>query len=312
MADQSDKSENYCYEHPRPALTVDIVLLYRAPDKPQEIEVLLIKRGREPFKDEWALPGGFVDKDESLEDAAARELREETGLSGIKLEQAGAYGDPGRDPRGHTVSVVFACVLEDRRLASAADDASEAMWHPAFQPPKLAFDHNKILASTLERLRMSDASDRSSARLHVVLVEPEIPPNTGNIARLCGATYTPLHLVGKLGFRTDDKAVRRAGLDYWAEVDIHRHLNLDELCAGLPGSRFLYFTTKAERSYTSWQYEKGDCLVFGSETRGLPEELLRANWERSLTIPMPNRKVRSLNLATAVGIVLYEALRQLR
>lgn len=159
---------------------------------------------------------------------------------------------------------------------------------------------------------MSDASDGSSPLLHVALVEPEIPPNTGNIARLCAATFTPLHLVGKLGFRTDDKAVRRAGLDYWKEVDLHYHLDVDALYASLPDSRFLYFTTKAERAYTSFAYAAEDCLVFGSETRGLPEELLRANWERSLTIPMPNRSVRSLNLATSVGIVLYEALRQLR
>ena len=164
---------------------------------------------------------------------------------------------------------------------------------------------------------MIDASDSShppipdSARLHVALVEPEIPPNTGNIARLCAATFTPLHLVGKLGFRTDDKAVRRAGLDYWNEVDIHYHLNIELLYAALPGCRFLYFTTKAERAYTSFQFAQGDCFVFGSETRGLPADLLRANWERSLTIPMPNHRVRSLNLATSVGIVLYEALRQL-
>jgi tRNA (cytidine/uridine-2'-O-)-methyltransferase len=150
-----------------------------------------------------------------------------------------------------------------------------------------------------------------SSQLHVALVEPEIPPNTGNIARLCGATFTPLHLVGKLGFRTDDKAVRRAGLDYWAEVEIYRHLNIEALYDYIPESRFLYFTTKAKRAYTDIEYRAGDCLVFGRETRGLPEQLLRANWERCLTIPMPNASVRSLNLATSVGIVLYEALRQL-
>ncbi len=163
---------------------------------------------------------------------------------------------------------------------------------------------------------MTDASENptvnpDSTRLHVALVEPEIPPNTGNIARLCAATFTPLHLVGKLGFRTDDKAVRRAGLDYWSEVEIHYHLNIEALYAAAPGCRFLYFTTKAERAYASFQYAPGDCLVFGSETCGLPEDLLRANWDRSLTIPMPNHRVRSLNLATSVGIVLYEALRQM-
>jgi len=151
-----------------------------------------------------------------------------------------------------------------------------------------------------------------TSRLRVALIEPEIPPNTGNIARLCGATLTPLHLVGKLGFRTDEKAVRRAGLDYWDEVEIHYHRDIEALHQSLPDCRFIYFSTKAERVYTDWQYQPNDCLIFGRETRGLPEELLRANWERCLTIPMPNKRVRSLNLATSVGIALFEALRQLR
>ena len=145
---------------------------------------------------------------------------------------------------------------------------------------------------------------------HVALVEPEIPPNTGNVARLCAATRTPLHVVGVAGFRLDDRAVRRAGLDYWPEVDLRRHRDLAALRAALPGSRLLLFTTKAERSYAEWPFAAGDCLVFGPETRGLPEELLRANREHCLTIPMPNPRVRSLNLATSVGIALYEALRQ--
>ncbi len=148
-------------------------------------------------------------------------------------------------------------------------------------------------------------------KIHICLVEPEIPPNTGNIARLCAATFTDLHIVGATGFRLDDKSVKRAGLDYWSEVKIYRHIDLECLYKYLPDSRFLYFTTKSERKYTDWQYEPNDCLVFGRETRGLPEDLLKANWENCLTIPMPNRNVRSLNLATSVGIVLYEGLRQL-
>jgi len=147
--------------------------------------------------------------------------------------------------------------------------------------------------------------------LQVALIEPEIPPNTGNIARLCGATFTPLHLVGRLGFRTDEAAVRRAGLDYWDEVDIRYHRDLTSLQQSLPACRFLYFSTKAERLYTDWQYKANECLVFGRETRGLPEDLLHANWDRALRIPMPNPHIRSLNLATSVGIALYEALRQM-
>jgi tRNA (cytidine/uridine-2'-O-)-methyltransferase len=146
--------------------------------------------------------------------------------------------------------------------------------------------------------------------IHVALVEPEIPPNTGNIARLCAATFTELHIVGVTGFRMDDRTLKRSGLDYWDHVRLHRHIDLDELRASLPDSRFLYITTKSNSSYADWQYLENDCLVFGRETRGLPEELLQANWDRCLTIPMPNKNVRSLNLATSVGIVLYEALRQ--
>jgi tRNA (cytidine/uridine-2'-O-)-methyltransferase len=146
--------------------------------------------------------------------------------------------------------------------------------------------------------------------LHIALVEPEIPPNTGNIARLCAATFTDLHIVGATGFRMDDRTLKRAGLDYWNEVRLHRHIDLERLYTALPDSRYLYFTTKTEQSYTDWQFADGDCLIFGRETRGLPEDLLKANWERCLTIPMPNKNVRSLNLANSVGIVLYEALRQ--
>jgi tRNA (cytidine/uridine-2'-O-)-methyltransferase len=145
---------------------------------------------------------------------------------------------------------------------------------------------------------------------HVALVEPEIPPNTGNIARLCAATRTPLHIVGATGFRMDDRTLKRAGLDYWDEVDLFRHLDLKDLCSELPSSRFLYFSTKVNRLYTDWRFESDDCLVFGPETRGLPEALLKENPDRCLTIPMPNKNVRSLNLATSVGIALYEALRQ--
>ena len=147
--------------------------------------------------------------------------------------------------------------------------------------------------------------------LHIALVEPEIPPNTGNIARLCAATFTDLHIIGATGFRMDDRTLKRAGLDYWNEVRLHRHNDLERLYQHLPDSRFLYFTTKTDKLYTDWKFEKGDCLIFGRETRGLPEDLLKANWERCLTIPMPNKNVRSLNLANSAGIVLYEALRQL-
>ena len=146
--------------------------------------------------------------------------------------------------------------------------------------------------------------------LHVALFEPEIPPNTGNVARLCAATFTELHIVGVTGFRMDDRTLKRAGLDYWDDVVFRRHVDLDELYSALPDSRFVYLTTKSDTPYTTWNFGDGDCLVFGPETRGLPKNVLDANRDRCLTIPMPNKNVRSLNLATSVGIVLYEALRQ--
>jgi tRNA (cytidine/uridine-2'-O-)-methyltransferase len=130
--------------------------------------------------------------------------------------------------------------------------------------------------------------------MRVALVEPEIPPNTGNIARLCAATFTPLHIVGVPGFRLDDRAVRRAGLDSWPEVELHRHPDLPALYESLPTTRFVYLSTKGEVSYLDWRFQEADCLVFGRETRGLPESLLKANWERCLTIPMLNPRVRSL------------------
>ena len=146
---------------------------------------------------------------------------------------------------------------------------------------------------------------------HVVLVEPEIPPNTGNVGRLCLAAGAHLHLVRPLGFSIDDRALRRAGLDYWQDVRVTLWDSLDALQAAHGSARFFFLTTKTTQSYWDAAYADGDFLVFGRETKGLPESVLAANAERCLTIPMSNQ-TRSLNLATAVGIVLYEALRQVR
>lgn len=145
---------------------------------------------------------------------------------------------------------------------------------------------------------------------HIVLIEPEIPPNTGNIARLCGATGTVLHLVGKLGFSLDDRYLRRAGLDYWEAVDVRRWETLADLEAAYPQGRWWYTSKKADISYTAAEYRPGDFLVFGKETQGLPEEILAAHPDRAIRIPIFSPLVRSLNLSTAAGIVLYEALRQ--
>lgn len=145
---------------------------------------------------------------------------------------------------------------------------------------------------------------------HIVLVEPEIPPNTGNIARLCGATGTVLHLVGELGFSIDDKHLRRAGLDYWEAVDVRRWDSLAQLKASCTQGRFWYTSKKARKSYVEADYRPGDLIVFGKETLGLPETLLEENPDQAIRIPIFSPIVRSLNLSTSAGIVLYEALRQ--
>ncbi len=147
--------------------------------------------------------------------------------------------------------------------------------------------------------------------LHIVLVEPEIPPNTGSIARLCGATDTVLDLVHPLGFRIDDKHLKRAGLDYWPQVTINHWPSLDNLLAQHDEHRLYFLTTKSERPYTMATFQPGDLLIFGKETKGLPEDILDLYTDRCYTIPMSNPHIRSLNLAMAAGIVLYEALRQI-
>jgi len=151
---------------------------------------------------------------------------------------------------------------------------------------------------------------RTPSPFHIVLIEPEIPPNTGNIARLCGATGTTLHLVGKLGFSLDDRYLRRAGLDYWHTVKLQRWETLDDFNQAYPAARCWYTSKKAHRSYCQANYLPGDFLVFGKETQGLPDDLLERNPEQIIRIPMFEPDVRSLNLSTAAGIVLYEALRQ--
>jgi tRNA (cytidine/uridine-2'-O-)-methyltransferase len=155
------------------------------------------------------------------------------------------------------------------------------------------------------KLRMK----RPEAPFHIVLVEPEIPQNTGNIARLCAATGTVLHLVGRLGFRIDDKAVRRAGLDYWPLVEVVQHPDLETCLNDIGGPEPILLTTKSPRCYTDAPYTPGGVLVFGKETKGLAPDILEGYDDRLFAIPTVEDSVRSLNLANAVAIVLYEAFR---
>jgi tRNA (cytidine/uridine-2'-O-)-methyltransferase len=150
---------------------------------------------------------------------------------------------------------------------------------------------------------------KRGAVFNVVLVEPEIPPNTGNIGRLCLATRSTLHLVKPLGFALDDRQLRRAGLDYWEDVPLQLWESFEALQRAQPaGMRYFFLTTKSQRAYHDVKFHENDFLVFGRETKGLPEHLLVANTDHCITIPMHG--TRSLNLATAVAIVLFEAVRQ--
>ena len=148
-----------------------------------------------------------------------------------------------------------------------------------------------------------------SANFNVVLFEPEIPQNTGNIVRLCVCTGCNLYLVGKLGFSISDKYLKRAGLDYWNDANITRVNSLEELEQANPNAKFYYCTTKSKNKYTSASFKKGDFLVFGPESRGLSEDLLFSNPDKCITIPMMQGQ-RSLNLSNSVAIVVYEAIRQ--
>ncbi|MBD5656374.1 MAG: tRNA (cytidine(34)-2'-O)-methyltransferase [Candidatus Eremiobacteraeota bacterium] len=162
-------------------------------------------------------------------------------------------------------------------------------------------------AQPADRVR---AESRVDPPLHVVLVEPQIPPNTGNVARLCAATGCALHLVEPLGFSIDDRELKRAGLDYWNSVDVTVHASLDAYLAALTTPLWL-LSTRATQPYASATFARGDALVFGKETAGLPQAVLDAHLERAIRIPMRAGAVRSLNLSTAVGIVTYAALARL-
>ncbi len=146
-------------------------------------------------------------------------------------------------------------------------------------------------------------------KFNIALYEPEIPQNTGNIARLCACTGADLYLIGKLGFSLSSKYMKRAGLDYWNDVNVIKIDTLDELKLQNKDANFYYLTTKGEKSFFDVEYKEGDFLVFGPETRGIPEDILHSDWEHSITIPMKEGE-RSLNLSNSVAITLYEAIRQ--
>jgi tRNA (cytidine/uridine-2'-O-)-methyltransferase len=152
---------------------------------------------------------------------------------------------------------------------------------------------------------------RSDVPLHIALVEPQIPPNTGNVARLCAATGCQLHLVEPLGFRIDDRELKRAGLDYWRHLGVSLHSSLDAFLDATAHLQRWYLSTRAQRLYADAMFSRGDVLVFGKETKGLPQALIDANKDHALRIPQRSGTVRSINLSTAVGVVTYAALARL-
>lgn len=145
--------------------------------------------------------------------------------------------------------------------------------------------------------------------MHIVLHEPEIPANTGNIGRTCVATNTTLHLIEPLGFRIDEKSIKRAGMDYWEHLDVNTYINYQDFLEKNPGAKIWYATTKAKKCYTEAEFGPDDFIMFGKESAGIPEEILVDHEETCIRIPM-QEKIRSLNLSNSVAIVLYEALRQ--
>ena len=145
--------------------------------------------------------------------------------------------------------------------------------------------------------------------MHIVLHQPEIPGNTGNIGRTCVATGTPLHLIEPLGFRLDEKSIRRAGMDYWKDLDVRRYMNYADFLEKNPGARIWMATTKARKSYTEVTYGPEDYIMFGRESAGIPEEILVEHEEGCIRIPMLD-SIRSLNLSNSAAVILYEALRQ--
>ena len=187
--------------------------------------------------------------------------------------------------------------------------AARPLERPRAAPGSRHERNNGMAIPPPERLRAKPVDPP----FHVVLVEPEIPPNTGNIARLTAATHSPLHLAGPLGFRIDEHSVRRAGVDYWHLVDVRQHTDFEHFLHAFreesPRGKLHLFSAVARKSYLSAGFASGDALVFGRESVGLPRELLSTHEERVVGIPTMGA-VRSLNLANAVGIALYEALRQ--
>ncbi len=199
------------------------------------------------------------------------------------------------------------------RLSKGCDNPSDNLSPISGGPSSTIFraPSFEIQPASPESFPASSEAPASSSGLSVLLYQPEIPPNTGNIARTCAATRTPLYLVEPLGFSISDKQLKRAGLDYWEHVPLKVFPDFDAAIRGIPPSRMIYFSARASRIYIDFSYRPGDCLVFGPETRGLPDKLI-ANYPGVVVkIPIDSSRVRSLNLSTSVGIALFEAIRQL-
>jgi tRNA (cytidine/uridine-2'-O-)-methyltransferase len=271
--------------------------------------VLLLRRSIEPARGSFTVPGGFVDEDEALEEAIAREVREETGLEVETTELLGGWPNlyAWRGVEYPVLDIFFAGRVGRGAVASAHHEVEEVAWvRPEdVDPATLAFSTTRAAFARYRERR------RPLRALHVALVAPEIHWNTGNAGRTCLAAGAQLHLVEPLGFSLDEREVRRAGLDYWERVAPRVWPTWAGFESAIPGLGEPFFASPdAERDFWQVRYPERTVLVFGRESVGFPPELRERYRERLVRLPMKDDALRSLNVSTCVGILLYEVLRQ--
>ncbi len=276
--------------------------------------LLLLRRALEPARGLFGVPGGFVEMGEAAEEAVVRETREETGLGVEEVRYLGAWPNlyAWREVDYPVLDLFFTARAASGQQAQAREEVEACVWMRPEEvlPQTLAFPSTRAAFARLQetRLRVGTHDLTPVPSLHVALVEPEIHWNTGNAGRSCLAAGAQLHLVEPLGFSLDERELRRAGLDYWERVVPRVWSGWDAFAAALPELGEPFFASPdAERLYWDVRFPPRTVLVFGNETDGMPARILEKHPERCFRIPMPG-EVRSLNLANAVSIVLYEAL----
>ena len=279
--------------------------------------VLLLERAREPAKGLFGIPGGFVDTGEDAEEAARRETLEETGLEVEDVRYLGGWRNlyPWRGVDYPVLDLYFTARAREGATAHAREQVACCVWArpEEVDPMALAFDSTRAAFARYRALRPAAPTGVAGPALHVALVEPEIHWNTGNAGRTCLAAGAQLHLVEPLGFSLDERELRRAGLDYWERVSPRVWPGWDAFEAALPQLGEPFFASPdAGRELWDVHYPQRTVLVFGRESVGLPGTVRERHRDRLVRLPMRDPALRSLNLSTSVGILLYEVLRQRR